>query len=58
MEQERTEFEWYLNHIVPHTGEEDVGCQAGEDVDFDLPLVDGGRRLEGLRLHSRDAGIE
>ena len=53
LEDERTEFEWYMKHIAPTAGEppEEKECQAGSDDEFDQPMVDGGAKVEAARLH-------
>ena len=53
LETERVDFEWYMKHIAPMAGEppEDKVCQAGNDEEFDQPMIDGGEKLEAARLH-------
>lgn len=53
LEDERTEFEWYMKYIAPTAGEpsQEKECQAGSDDEFDQPMIDGGAKLEASRLH-------
>jgi|EP01044_Picomonas_judraskeda_P000451 hypothetical protein len=55
LEEERTDFEWYMKHVAPTAGQspEEKGCQAGSDdkSNFDKPMIDGGTKLEAARLH-------